>query len=230
MSPKTERFEMRLDPQILERVDVWRGGQSDVPSRAEAIRRLVEHGLEQSSPENFQLSQSERLMTWLMTEVLKNQKGYENKDTIDLIQQSIYGGHFWALKWELTGILHDHTDSRSAVSLVVDVLDMWAFIERAYKSFTPADRLRIEKEVGPWAKDPEFIGFDGNNEGEYMGIAKFLVDKLGRFSDFKGRTLNSHAPRVDRYRAMSALFEPMRVNLIGRELSVDEIIVLMKRS
>ena len=49
MVPKTERFEMRFDPAILERVDMWRGEQGDLPSRAEGIRRLVEAGLANSS-------------------------------------------------------------------------------------------------------------------------------------------------------------------------------------
>ena len=48
---KTERFEMRLDGDILTRIDQWRSQQSDLPARAEAMRRLVETGLSRSSPE-----------------------------------------------------------------------------------------------------------------------------------------------------------------------------------
>jgi hypothetical protein len=36
-APKTERFELRLDPGILEDVDAWRSRQADIPSRAEAM-------------------------------------------------------------------------------------------------------------------------------------------------------------------------------------------------
>jgi hypothetical protein len=71
-------------------------------------------------------------------------------------------------------------------------------------------------------------GFDGNTEGEYMSIARFLVEKMGRFEALKGRDFNSHVPVVDRYRVMSAAFEPMRTRLIGRELSVGELIELLK--
>jgi hypothetical protein len=42
---KSERFEMRLDPAAVERIDAWRREQPDLPSRTEAIRRLVELGL-----------------------------------------------------------------------------------------------------------------------------------------------------------------------------------------
>ena len=43
--PKTERFELRLSLELLARVDEWRRAQSDLPSRSEAVRRLMEIGL-----------------------------------------------------------------------------------------------------------------------------------------------------------------------------------------
>ena len=49
MAPKSERFEMRMDEDILTRVDKWRADQVDVPSRAEAMRRLIELGLPKTS-------------------------------------------------------------------------------------------------------------------------------------------------------------------------------------
>jgi len=39
------RFEMRLETTMIERVDAWRRKQEDLPSRAEAFRRLIELGL-----------------------------------------------------------------------------------------------------------------------------------------------------------------------------------------
>jgi hypothetical protein len=32
----------------------------------------------------------------MLSEIMKGQKNYE-KDTVELIQEAIYGGHFWAL-------------------------------------------------------------------------------------------------------------------------------------
>jgi metal-responsive CopG/Arc/MetJ family transcriptional regulator len=49
MPPKTERFDMRLDTSMLERVDAWRRKQEDLPPRGEAIRRLVEQSLGSTS-------------------------------------------------------------------------------------------------------------------------------------------------------------------------------------
>ena len=44
----TERFEMRLSKDDIAQVDAWRRTQEDLPSRAEAIRRLIEIGLKAS--------------------------------------------------------------------------------------------------------------------------------------------------------------------------------------
>jgi metal-responsive CopG/Arc/MetJ family transcriptional regulator len=45
MEEKTERFEMRVPGSFLAAIDAWRRTQEDLPSRAEAIRRLVEQAL-----------------------------------------------------------------------------------------------------------------------------------------------------------------------------------------
>lgn len=225
---KTERFEMRLDPALVERVDAWREGKADDLSRAEAIRRLIEQAL-QSTSANLCPTQTEKLMMWMLAELLKQQKGDEGRETGKLVQQAIYGGHYWALDWELTGILSTHVDSRPAVTLVVDTLDMWGFIERAYAGFSAAERDRIEAEVGPTGRNPHFFGFDGNHETEHMSIARFLVETMGRFETFKGRDFNSHMPQVERFRRMTAIFEPIRARLVGRELTLDEVIQLLKR-
>lgn len=39
------RFEMRASERWMEAVEVWRAQQKPIPSRAEAIRRLVEKSL-----------------------------------------------------------------------------------------------------------------------------------------------------------------------------------------
>jgi hypothetical protein len=43
---KLKRFEMLAPPDWLARVDQWRARQPGIPSRAEAIRRLVLQALE----------------------------------------------------------------------------------------------------------------------------------------------------------------------------------------
>jgi len=46
MEEKTQRFEMRVSKSFLEQVDDWRRNHPDLPSRANAIRILVERAIE----------------------------------------------------------------------------------------------------------------------------------------------------------------------------------------
>ncbi len=43
------RFEMRVEAQLLDRIDAWRAAQIDLPSRSEAVRRLAVTGLESNT-------------------------------------------------------------------------------------------------------------------------------------------------------------------------------------
>ena len=49
MKTKSERFELRIDEEQLSRIDEWASEQSDRPTRAEAVRRLVNLGLSAAS-------------------------------------------------------------------------------------------------------------------------------------------------------------------------------------
>ncbi len=44
-------FQMRASAEFLRRVDDWRREQADLPSRAEAIRRLIQLGLQAGTKE-----------------------------------------------------------------------------------------------------------------------------------------------------------------------------------
>lgn len=227
MQAKTERFEMRLDQEMLGRVDTWRGQQVDLPSRAEAVRRLVDASLGRSDAGAIKLTDGETLILRMICEVYRHQKIRGEIDP-DLVEKALLGGHTWALKWEYPGIFHGHEDDPRTVSEVVNFLDMWSFIESGYGNLPKEDKERIKLDAAPFGEHVAFRGFDGNNEDEHVGIAYFLIRSLGRFSIFKKRDLNSHVPVVGSYQRMFAVFETMRPNLAGRELRADEIIELLK--
>ncbi len=212
MVPKTERIELRLDPELVGRLDEWISRQSGVSGRSEAIRQMIEDRLSTVTGAHFLPTNAEKLMIHMLMDLLKDKKDRQ-LDKIDLIQDAMYGGHYWALEWELSGIFHDHVDSRTTVSEVVDILDMWDFIERAFAKFSDEEKTEVLRVGGEYAKDPQFLGFDGNHEGEHLGIAFTLIDKMQRFQHFKGRSLNSHSGTVSRYRDMARLFQPMRAEM-----------------
>lgn len=229
MPPKSERFELRLDEEQLARIDEWAREQSDDGlSRAAAIRELIDIGLSAGSKGSVRFSDGEKMLMLMMGDVFKALKIKDPDSDPDFLAEVIYGGHYWAPKWDMQGVFHDHVDSPREVHHVVDVLDMWSFIEEAYEDFTAAEKTAIAEKVGPLGKHVQFSGFDGNNESSQMGIARFLVDKMDRFTRFKGRDLNSHHPTYNRYSRMVELFGPMRATLIGHGLSADQVATLLK--
>ena len=227
MTPKSERFEMRVDEDLIERVDEWRGKQVDLPSRAEAMRRLVELGLGPSS-RAVHFSDGEKMLMLMMRDVYKGLKLKGAETDFDFVAQVIYGGHYWAPTWTMSGLFHGYADKPEDVSFTVNVLDMWSFMESAYAKLSKKEKERMSADASHRGQTVSFPGFDGNNETEHLGIARFLIEEMNRFSGFKGRDLNSHAPTLVRYRRMLAIFLPMRATLDGTSLSLDQLIKVLK--
>jgi len=221
---------MRLDQNTLRDIDVWRGRDEELPSRAEAIRKLIELGLksfEAPTKQPLRLNRGETLLTHMLCDLFKALKIKSEFDP-KFIQAALHGGHLWALEWKYHGTFHDHIDAPEAVNEVVDILDMWDFIESGYAELSKKDKDRVESEAAPFGKDPKFFGFDGNNETEHMGVARFLIEDMGRFSRFKGRgDLNSHHPSIETYRRMLRTFLPIRTTLVGTGLSAAQLIEIL---
>jgi uncharacterized protein len=226
----TERFEMRLDEETLANVDQWREQQDDTPSRAEAIRRLIEVGLTKVPGEDVKISDGERLLLIMMRDIYKHLKISDNKSEIDpdFVSSVLWGGHYWALKWQMPGLFHNHEDNNQTLSFVVDVLDLWDTLERSYEKLPKKEKERIEKEAAPFGKDVRFHGFDGNNEAEHIGIARFLVDKMDRFERFKSRGMNSHMPSVNTYKRMLEVYAPLSRNLSGGFLGANQLVAILQ--
>lgn len=229
MPPKSERLELRLDETLSNRLDQW-CSEHNTMSRSEGVRELMLLGLDRSTRNAVHFSDGEKLIIAMLADYQKESQSREI-DT-DSVMNAIYGGHLWALKWEMQGLFHDHIDTPGAVSLVVDTLDMWSFIEEAVESFSNAERRKLEEAVGATGKNPQFFGFDGNHESDYLGIASHLINRMDRFQRFKGRGLNSHMQVVPRYARMTRLFQPMRASIGMRhpiKLTLGEVISLLKR-
>jgi uncharacterized protein YfbU (UPF0304 family) len=228
MQAMTERFEMRLGQAALEKVDAWRASQDDLPSRAEAVRRLVEVGMSATGRDRqIRFGDGEKLILLMLCELYRHLK-IEGDIDPKFVKAAIHGGHHWALKWQYPGIFHDHEDNERVVSEVTDVLEMWSYMEAAFGKLSKKDKDRVAAEADPFGKQVIFPGFDGNNESQYLSVARFLINELDRFSEFKGRDLNSQMPSIDAYRRMLSVFEPIQPKLVGRALTAAEIIDVLK--
>lgn len=145
----------------------------------------------------------------------------------EFISKAVAYGHTWAIEWQYGSVLGE-PDPEDQVSFVADVLDMWRFIESHYSQLDDAGRAQVEATAGQFAKDPKFTGFDGNNETNLMSIAQFMVEDMGRFAEFQGRSFNSHSPKAGRYQHMLSIFSPMRKDLGERTLTGEEIGAILR--
>ena len=228
MVPKGERFELRLDEQILSRIDSWRAEQSDLPSRAEAMRRLVELGISRSGRRPVRFSDGEKLLFMMLRDLYKRLKITDAEIDPDFLAEVIFGGHYWAAEWKLPSIFHGHEDDADDLKFVLDVLEMWDRIEAGYAQLSKKDKAKLERDAAPLGRDAKFPGFDGNSESNLLGIAGFLVDEMDRFSRFAGRDQNAHMPTVAMHRRMLRVFKPMLTSVLGGELGLPQITALLQ--
>lgn len=223
---KSERLELRLDEELVDRIDNWIDETGKASSRSDAIRQLVEIGLSTTTGKSIHLTDGDKLNFMVLRDIAKHLKIQNAETDLDFVAETIYGGHYWAPTWEMSGLFHKHTDKPSDVHLVVNTLDMWTFVESRIEKLTEPEKDQLK--AANHGHLPVFSGFDGNNESSLMSIAYFLIEKMNRFSRFKDRDLNSHCPTAARYRRMTAAFEPIRKNLgFGCDLNVEQIIELV---
>lgn len=79
---------------------------------------------------------------------------------------------------------------------VYEIFEMFRVLHYSYENLPQADQAQLK------ASDIQFSGFDGNNEGDYMGFARFLVEKMSLYDEQKGAKFNSHCPMLNTYNRM----------------------------
>jgi len=117
--------------------------------------------------------------------------------------------------------------SPELVDEVVAMHDMWDVLEHHYEQLEESDKGRVVSKVGLSDTNMMFEGFYANEESRHLSVARFLIKDLERFPRFKDRGLNSNSPVVGWYRKMLTDYGPMRETLLGRRLSVREIVSLL---
>lgn len=174
----------------------------------------------------MELSKSERVILIMLADIMKQLKIRSDIDP-DFVKAAVIDGQPWALDWQYASLFESSGPDEGTVREVCDILDMWSDLEMSYMQLSPADKARLEAEASPFGKNVVFKGFDGNREGEHFGIANFLIEKLGRFSEFKARDLNSHSPSIEIYRRMLLAYTPILRSLHGESLNTDQLIQIL---
>ncbi|MGR6863421.1 YfbU family protein [Aliivibrio salmonicida] len=165
----------------------------------------------------------------VMLSELYDTVGVKGEIDPDFIRSAVLDNKSWSIPWMYPGIPFSEDDTPELVKEVLDILDMWSFIEGSYEQLSTEGKAFVESEAASLGKDPKFRGFDGNNESEYMSTASFLVNKLDRFEEFKGRYFNSHSRVVDVYKRMLPTFERIRDHG-GFPFTESQIVEVLKGS
>ncbi len=155
---RTERLELRLDDELLTRLDKWIENSGSANSRSDAVRQLLSIGLDAVSGGSIRLTDGDKLNFMMLRDIMNHLK-IKGETNSDLVAEVIYGGHYWAPMWEMNGLFHTHVDRREDVSLVVDTLGMWDFIEARIEKLAPDELERLK--AANYGYLPQFAGFDG---------------------------------------------------------------------
>lgn len=175
----------------------------------------------------MKVTDGEKLILLMLSE-LYDKLGVDGEIEPDFIRSAIFSNKTWSIPWKYSGIPFESQETPKIVKEVLDILDMWSFIEYSYGELNDKGKAYVEKEAAPFGKEPKFRGFDGNNETDYMGTASFIVNQLDRFEEFKGRNFNSHRPSVDGYQRMLSVFEEIRRHISFEPLNAEQIAQILK--
>lgn len=149
--------------------------------------------------------------------------GRDPADHQRLVLPGVPEGRHESFHWRYSGIFPEpEADTSPIVQEIADFMDMWARIEEAFKALAAPEQeaFRADQDLMP----PVFQGFDGNCEGEYQGVAGFMIEHLECFAEFAGRDLESHHPVVAGYRRILKAFRPIRERIDGtRTLTLGEL-------
>lgn len=148
----------------------------------------------------MKLSDGEKLIVIMLADLLEA-NGVKGEIDPSFVKGAICSGDAWALKWEYHGLFHDEQTDEKVAREAASIMTMCSVLEYSISQLSKPETAQLKRQ------GHVFVGFDGNNETEHFGVASVLVEDMGRFGEFKGRSLNSHMPMLDRYRRMKLAFE-----------------------
>ncbi len=169
------------------------------------------------------LSQSERLILYNQYEILKQfTKDKHDIKHYEAVQTALESGYTRNYDIFCRHIREEELESEK-MNYVYDVLDMYRLLSDSF------DELHAPEKELIHSLDISFLGFDGNEESEYLGYADFIINSLGAYSENKRPDLNSHAPTLWRYDKMLSQLREITEDATYRLLTLSEIKQVIKR-
>lgn len=175
----------------------------------------------------MRFSDGEKLIVMMLADISKKMDTKGEIDP-DFVASTVTHDYLWALHWKYAGIPFEDQESPQEVKETATILEMWSFIERSYDEFTDDERKYVKENASPLGNSVRFDGFDGNDGRGHYGIALFLINELDRFTEFKGRDLNSHAPSLEPNMRMLPVFNRITTASHYELLTPQELVEILK--
>lgn len=176
----------------------------------------------------MEASGAEKLILKMLCEVYEK-LGIRGEIDHKFVESALNSDQLWAFEWEYQFLqdVNKPRENPKVVKEVVDILDMWSFLEGAFERLDAEQKQRVIDEADLYGGEVKFSGFDANNEDHYS-VAVFMIGDLRRFNRFESRELNSHSESVPAYKRMLAVFLPMRPGIEMGNMTVEQIVAVMK--
>ncbi|HSH71433.1 MAG TPA: YfbU family protein [Methylophilaceae bacterium] len=174
----------------------------------------------------MKLTNAEKLILVMLsdiTEKLHIDHGIDPK----LVKSAIHSGNTWGLDWKYPGLGKTDQAAPAIANEITDILEMWTYIEEAYKDLTSDEKSRVKIDAG-LSGPPRFSGFDGDSELEFHKIAYFLIYDLKLFKKFKMDTVDAPGPKMPEYKRMFKIWGSVKPNLAGLSLNANQLVEILK--
>lgn len=153
------------------------------------------------------ISDTERVILLNQYKILEKLDS-DNKEEYQNLQEVLENGYELEYRYKFSYIL-DSKMSESDCEFVQNILYLYDMLNNSYEQLE--DKTDID------LKDLKFKGFDGNNESQYMGYLKYLVEVDGKYTylfdkDKKKRYYNTHCQVIPRYESMLERFEDIKTS------------------
>lgn len=165
----------------------------------------------------MQMTNAERLLGIMLAEIMEEMNLHREVDPT-FVKTALINHDEWSIPWKYSYFHDEESASDGEVQETARILSMMSFLEYSVRELDAAEQAEFADEDAL-----RFTGFDGNND-RHHGIAHTMVNDLDRFSQFKGRTMNSHSRgTLMRYRRISPVYDSEMEGMHGDALSADQL-------
>lgn len=174
----------------------------------------------------MKVSDGEKLILLMLCELFEK-NGVESEFDPVFISSVLMNGNSWAIPYKYSGIGIEESETPEVVNEVFRILEMWEVIEYSYEELSEEAKESVKEKVERMDGPPKFIGFDGNNEADYLAKANIIIENLDRFTRFQKRYLNSHRMTLEVHFRMMEVFYPIWEGSNYVALDSDKLVTVL---